>query len=86
MNMSVKRRMPDRPRVETVSCLPDWPEPYAHYCFNGIYRLEVTQFNHGLHKYPATFIPQVARWALGYARTSGEGVRITHHGPQGLKR
>ena len=48
---------------------PTIPTPGAIYSFVGLRREEVTAHNHGLHKYPAKFIPQIAQWALKYDRT-----------------
>jgi SAM-dependent methyltransferase len=38
------------------------------YMFQRLSRQEVVSGTHGLHKYPAKFIPQLPRWALGYNR------------------
>ena len=46
--------------------LPAYPDPDGQYMFDGLPRVAVTESNHGLHKYPAKFIPQIARWALTY--------------------
>lgn len=49
-----------------VAALPPEPKPEGHYVFRGLGR-SVVEHNHGLHKYPAKFIPQIPRWALEYA-------------------
>jgi DNA modification methylase len=51
---------------EAVGDLPPEPKPEGHYVFQGLGR-SVVEHNHGLHKYPAKFIPQIPRWALEYA-------------------
>lgn len=53
--------------LNIVEELPAEPISEGHYSFLKLNRKEVTELNHGLHKYPAKFIPQLPRWALGYA-------------------
>lgn len=60
--------------IQKVQELPLEPTPNAHYVFDGLAREEVTRFNHGLHKYPAKFIPQLPRWAIEYGRLAPGGV------------
>ncbi|MBC8106987.1 MAG: hypothetical protein H7Z14_10390 [Anaerolineae bacterium] len=52
-----------------VSEIPCEPQHGATYTFTGLSRAAVTNLNHGLHKYPAKFIPQLPRWALDFERT-----------------
>lgn len=54
--------------IKAVRELPASPEDGAYYVFSGIPRDEITALSHGLHKYPAKFIPQIPQWALGYRR------------------
>jgi tRNA G10 N-methylase Trm11 len=49
-----------------VSTLPTNPDFGANFSFARLTREKVTYANHGLHKYPAKFIPQLPRWALEY--------------------
>ncbi len=61
----------DSPNLLTIIPVEELPlEPSFDDCyvFNNLARGKVTQFNHGLHKYPAKFIPQIPRWALSYRR------------------
>ena len=37
---------------------------------------EVTSFTHGFHKYPAKFIPQIPKWAIGKYINGNEGRTI----------
>lgn len=76
-----------------VSRLPERPDFDAEYAFAGLSRLEVTAFSHGLHKYPAKFIPQIPRWALEYESTGlgvvldpfcGSGTTLVEAGLRGL--
>src|SRR4051794_8422692 len=53
--------------LNIVEELPTEPISEGHYSFLRLNRKEVTELNHGLHKYPAKFIPQLPRWALSYA-------------------
>ena len=61
--------------LRLVRGLPARPLPEGHYVFNGITRSDVTALNHGLHKYPAKFIPQLPSWALRYS-VSTRGMTI----------
>lgn len=63
--------------AESANCvqvleLPRKPEYKAEYSFARLPRKALTQFNHGLHKYPAKFIPQLPQWALTYADLGGK--------------
>ena len=60
---------PAEPILQVVDSLPARPIHGMTYSFGSINRKKVTEGNHGLHKYPAKFIPQIARWALSYNRT-----------------
>jgi DNA modification methylase len=55
--------------VQSVAALPDLPKANGRYAFDGVPREAVTQHTHGLHKYPAKFIPQLPSWALRYGAT-----------------
>jgi|SRR6266702_7143542 len=61
--------------------LPVVPLANAHYVFDDIPREEVTEFNHGLHKYPAKFIPQLPRWALDYKKAADVESVVDISGP-----
>ncbi len=50
-----------------VERLPDNPVSEGYYSFKRIPRAAVTGNNHGLHKYPAKFIPQFPEWALRFS-------------------
>src|SRR5580704_6618112 len=50
--------------LQFVQALPSAPIPNGHYIFANRKRESLTNYNHGLHKYPAKFIPQIARWGL----------------------
>lgn len=54
----------DEPQL--VKQLPARPAADANYSFNGVYRRDVAKLNHGLHKYPAKFIPHIPRWAIQF--------------------
>ncbi|WP_162242098.1 hypothetical protein [Methylobacterium sp. Leaf125] len=49
-----------------MSELPLNPVHNAQYSFQNVRRSTVTKWTHGLHKYPAKFIPQIPRWALAH--------------------
>lgn len=53
-----------------LKALPLEPLREGHFSFANLSRAEVTEFNHGLHKYPAKFIPQLVRWGLEYRSSS----------------
>lgn len=53
-------------QVEVVSQLPARPRRGATYSFARLSRGDVTYGSHGLHKYPAKFIPQFPKWGLTY--------------------
>ncbi len=61
-----QRSDPDTPAIQVVTELPEQPQNDGTYCFGSIPRLQLIQNNHGLHKYPAKFIPQIPRWALQF--------------------
>lgn len=46
-----------------VQALPRAPREDGHYVFDGLGRTVASE-GHGLHKYPAKFVPQIPRWAL----------------------
>ncbi len=48
-----------------VAEIPTLPSHEETYVFAGLGRSAVTH-NHGIHKYPAKFVPQIPRWALRY--------------------
>lgn len=52
--------------ITVVNELPVSPAYGANFSFARLSREKVTYSNHGLHKYPAKFIPQLPRWALEY--------------------
>ncbi len=52
--------------VEVVRHLPQVPQQGRTYSFARLTRDDVTYGSHGLHKYPAKFIPQFPRWGLSY--------------------
>ena len=52
-------------RPVAIAALPGDPQRDGHYVFRGLGR-SVVEHNHGLHKYPAKFVPQIPRWALDY--------------------
>lgn len=54
------------PPVISVDELPLVPIDGATYIFHRMSHADVTSGNHGLHKYPAKFIPQIPRWGLSY--------------------
>lgn len=56
--------------LERTTPLPwtDEPAQGGVYTLNGLSRDAVTRHNHGLHKYPAKFVPQLAQWGLNYRR------------------
>lgn len=56
--------------IEIVSELPAKPKGGATYSFSQLSRQDVTYGSHGLHKYPAKFIPQFPRWGLEYDPTT----------------
>ncbi|MEL7225679.1 MAG: hypothetical protein AAGL17_12675, partial [Cyanobacteria bacterium J06576_12] len=58
--------------VLAVQELPKLPKDGAYYVFDSIPRSRVTKHNHGLHKYPAKFIPQIPRWALQYRNNNNK--------------
>lgn len=63
------------PMVEIVSQLPASPTKGGTYSFARARREDVVGGTHGVHKYPAKFIPQIPAWALGYdPRTKAETV------------
>lgn len=49
-----------------VEALPKNPTQGVTYSFERIARGKVTAWSHGLHKYPAKFIPQIPQWALSH--------------------
>lgn len=53
-------------KTEVVVELPVRPVEGATYSFARLSRQDVTYGSHGLHKYPAKFIPQFPRWGLSY--------------------
>lgn len=57
-------------KIKVIEELPLIPEVGASYSFARLKRKQVTYSNHGLHKYPAKFIPQIPKWALAYDPTS----------------
>lgn len=52
--------------IKVVNELPHAPIEGATYSFAKITRDKVTYATHGLHKYPAKFIPQFPEWGLRY--------------------
>jgi tRNA G10 N-methylase Trm11 len=58
-----------------IQQIPDRPILGATYSFDGLARNEVAGGPHGLHKYPAKFIPQIPGWALEYDNPH-EGMEI----------
>jgi hypothetical protein len=56
--------------------LPKSPTMGGRYVFSGLRRDEVNAYNHGLHKYPAKFIPQIPRWALQQLADTGPRVVV----------
>ncbi len=60
------------PRTTSTAVAEPWPAAPAHgglYTFDGLSRAQVNENNHGLHKYPAKFIPQLAQWGLDTGRS-----------------
>lgn len=57
-----------------VQAFPPDPQPDRTYVFSGVERSTLTGRNHGLHKYPAKFIPQIPQWALTYGTSIGRDV------------
>lgn len=53
-------------QVEIVRHLPSVPQQGRTYSFARLTRDDVTYGSHGLHKYPAKFIPQFPQWGLTY--------------------
>lgn len=54
------------PDPDVVRELPLSVTSEQQYSFARLARTDVTMGTHGLHKYPAKFIPQIPRWALQY--------------------
>jgi DNA modification methylase len=52
--------------IQYVSQLPTSPQRGGVYSFQKVGRSDVTYGTHGIHKYPAKFIPLIPRWALSY--------------------
>lgn len=81
--------------VSVVSDLPKNPSSGANYSFARLTRDKVTYATHGLHKYPAKFIPQLPKWALQYDENTpsdvvldpfcGSGTTLVEVGLQGGK-
>lgn len=64
---------PDPSSLPRVKAIPaDLPNGSA-FTFD-LRRPDVTAFNHGLHKYPAKFIPQIAQWALTFRPLSKQAL------------
>ncbi len=59
-----------------VQELPSTPWPHTHYIFDKLARRKVTNNNHGLHKYPAKFIPQIPRWGLRYDEANSKKIVV----------
>lgn len=57
--------------VHKVKQLPDKPIQGGTYYFGQIPKSEIIGNNHGLHKYPAKFIPHFPEWALRYLGKHG---------------
>lgn len=64
MNSEEPNPQTSRPAVEIG--IPSRPDQDAVYSFMGLGNGEVAFATHGLHKFPAKFIPQLPRWALEY--------------------
>jgi DNA modification methylase len=83
------------PTVSVVTDLPKSPACGANFSFARLTRDKVTYATHGLHKYPAKFIPQLPQWALQYDDTTprdvvldpfcGSGTTLVEVGRQGGK-
>jgi DNA modification methylase len=68
-NLSTYAGNADQGPIQPVTNLPDFPNSEGRYIFSGISREAVARHPHGLHKYPAKFIPQLPSWALRYHAT-----------------
>lgn len=60
--------------VRVVHDLPESPTIGETFSFERISRDNVTSLSHGLHKYPAKFIPQVADWGLRFEKGANREV------------
>lgn len=80
--------------IIAVQELPLEPINEGHYIFDKVTRQHVTINNHGLHKYPAKFIPQLPQWGLSYDPSDqlkvvldpfcGSGTTLVEAGLKGL--
>ena len=74
--MSYKQQNECQDNHFQVSSLPDKPKKEAVYSFNKIPKSEIISSNHGLHKYPAKFIPHFPEWALRYIGKSTKKLNV----------
>src|SRR5688500_10726331 len=73
--MKSQIRSIEQPPWQGVLSIPTCPTADGAYAFAGLSRDDVNGANHGLHKYPAKFVPQIPQWALRYdPKTSREVV------------
>lgn len=61
-------------QTQLVENLPEAPLRGGAYSFLRVGRASVNYANHGLHKYPAKFIPQLPRWAISSFPMTGGSV------------
>ena len=64
------RYLDESKSVQIVHDLPQNPGNGEAFSFERVSRNNVTARSHGLHKYPAKFIPQVADWALRFEKSA----------------
>lgn len=54
------------PAIQLVTRLPTLPKADHAYSFAPVPRAHAVRGTHGIHKYPAKFIPQIPEWAMSY--------------------
>lgn len=66
----VDAKLPDT--SETILEINDLPMSFNKGVIFTFGEIDSTQFTHGLHAYPAKFVPQIPRWAINYANLSSD--------------